>query len=430
MIRAWTAIIISLVLLFALAVIGCGDQAPDSTVVEETKTSQLRYARFRPMVEQRLQRVLKSYWETQGPPGAILMVQQGNTTRWSGAIGSAVLGTPIPRVGTIGDKAMRSTDLMRVSGVVSLFNATLLLQMENEGLLSLEETVALYLPRFPHGEQIPLYRLLNHTSGLSNYTWVLRRDFADYTPLSAQQLIQISTNLGLNSLPGDRFCPCDVGNVVVARVIESITQKPYHEVLRERILTPYGLRRTFVEGAEVRDESIPKGYGLSDDKLLRDLTGDYHPSVFSHGNGIVSSAADLTSFMRQLQSGGILPAATMQKMVSRYNVRVSDTFLEKYGMDPATTVVEAGLGLFVVKRGQETFYWNLGTDLRGHNTCVTYRPRDKMTMVAFVNAYETCANVLGQPAWSVFGRLDSTRIWPARIEDRAMQTSLHSVEIQ
>src|SRR3954470_15143963 len=96
-----------------------------------------------------------------GAPGAVVLVRRGAHTRRL-ARGHADRATRRP---------MRAGDRFRIGSVTKTFTATAILQLAGERKLSLDDTVERWLPGLvPGGEQITVRELLNHTSGLFNYT--------------------------------------------------------------------------------------------------------------------------------------------------------------------------------------------------------------------------------------------------------------------
>lgn len=107
-------------------------------------------------LQKQLDRVVEA-----GTPGVVGLVRTGERT-WQGASGLGDLRANRPA---------RAGDRFRVGSVTKSFVATLVLQLVGEGRLSLDDNLERWLPGLvPKGEQITVRELLNHTSGLYNYT--------------------------------------------------------------------------------------------------------------------------------------------------------------------------------------------------------------------------------------------------------------------
>src|SRR5207249_3944094 len=110
--------------------------------------------------EARIQRALDRLTAT-GAPGAIVLVRDGNQTlRLTSGYGNLEKKTP-----------MRTTDRFRIGSVTKTFVATVALQLVGKGTLALDDTVERWLPGLvPNGKTITVRELLNHTSGIFDYT--------------------------------------------------------------------------------------------------------------------------------------------------------------------------------------------------------------------------------------------------------------------
>jgi CubicO group peptidase (beta-lactamase class C family) len=107
-------------------------------------------------LQKQLDRVVEA-----GAPGVVVLVRIGERT-WQGASGLSDLGAHRPA---------RAGDRFRVGSVTKSFVATVVLQLVGEGRLGLDDTLERWLPGLvPGGERITVRELLQHTSGLYNYT--------------------------------------------------------------------------------------------------------------------------------------------------------------------------------------------------------------------------------------------------------------------
>src|SRR5262249_9754294 len=140
---------------------------------------------------------------------------------------------------------------------------TVILQLEAEGKLSLNDSVEHWLPgvvqgKGNHGENITIRDLLQHTSGLSDYVddqnffaTIATADafnqnrFNTYTP---EQLVAISVSHAPTSAPGAKWRYSSTNYIVAGMIIKAVTGQTWDAQVRERIITPLGLRGTSEPG--------------------------------------------------------------------------------------------------------------------------------------------------------------------------------------
>ncbi|TCC43943.1 class A beta-lactamase-related serine hydrolase [Kribbella capetownensis] len=257
--------------------------------------------------EQRLQEVLDSLVAA-GAAGVLVQYRDADGP-WSGASGVAELGTQDP---------VDPTGSFRIGSVTKTFTATVVLQLIGEGALGLEDKVDRWLPGVvPAGDAITLRQLLNHTTGLYNYTddlpeaaGIVRDRFLHWEPMRA---VSMATGHEPSFEPGARRSYSNTNYILLALIIEAATSKPYATELEDRILSPLDLRQTFLPGD---DATLPEphahGYMSTDGELV-DMTELNTSQAWSAG-GIVSTATELNHFYAALLNGELLRPAEFQAM--------------------------------------------------------------------------------------------------------------------
>jgi CubicO group peptidase (beta-lactamase class C family) len=135
----------------------------------------------------------------------------------------------------------------RLGSITKQFTAMLILQLVDEGKLSLDDTLVDALPYYREdtGSRVTLHQLLNHTSGIPSYTGLpgfiteVSRD-----PYGVQEFVERFCSGDLEFEPGAEFRYNNSGYFLLGAILEQATGKPYAELLRERILDPVGMRST------------------------------------------------------------------------------------------------------------------------------------------------------------------------------------------
>jgi D-alanyl-D-alanine carboxypeptidase len=257
-----------------------------------------------------------------GVPGVTLTAKEGRKT-WSTTAGVGNLRTHAPR---------SADDRYRVGSITKTFVATVLLQLEAEGRLSLDDTVEKWLPGVVHGNghdgsRITLRQLLNHTSGIFNYTadetfgrtYFLKDGFLEhrYDTQSPEQLVATAMAHKPDFAPGTSWNYSNTNYVVAGMVIQKATGRSYGEEIRHRIIEPLHLTATSVPGTRV---TVPKPSSRAYSKLARTATGptydvtELNPSLASSAGEMISDSADLNRFYSALLKGRLLPPKQLREM--------------------------------------------------------------------------------------------------------------------
>ncbi|WP_367135587.1 serine hydrolase domain-containing protein [Saccharothrix sp. HUAS TT1] len=205
----------------------------------------------------------------------------------------------------------------RVGSITKTFVSTVVLQLVGEGEVDLDAPVGRYLPGLlPDGDRITVRHLLQHTSGLHNYTLVLPQDLSErFRTWTPAELVALSTARPLDFQPGTGWNYSNTNYVVAGLLVEAVTGRPYGAEVAQRVLRPLGLRSTVVPGAR-SDIPGPHAHGyLRDGGEVVDIT-EMNPSVAYAAGEMISTTADLDRFADALLDGRLLRPAQRAELTS------------------------------------------------------------------------------------------------------------------
>ena len=204
-------------------------------------------------------------------------------------------------VATAGTRRPKADQRFRVASVTKTFTATIVLQLVDEGKLGLSNTLESHLPGVvPRGDEITIRHLLQHRSGLVNYTAYAWEENASKSPSTRPiDVLRFAGSKPLAFKPGSRWSYSNTNYIALGLVIEQITGRSYADELERRIFRPLSLD----------DTELPRTRRLPD---LDD--GGLNPKTAWAAGGIVSNAGDLSRFYSALLSGRVLSSASLARM--------------------------------------------------------------------------------------------------------------------
>ena len=249
-----------------------------------------------------------------GMPGAVVYVRDRTGVR-AAAAGRADLSKKAPLTPAMS---------FRVGSITKTFVATVVLQLVGEGKLSLADRLDHWLPGVvPDASKITVRELLNHTSGIANYTNEVTFDTALVTTPSRvwtpQELVSFVDQISPLFAPGERWYYSNTNFILLGLIVERITGRPLGDELRDRIFNPLGLAHSSFPAASA---SMPKpfahGYLLPDNGFVpvrkyKDVTA-WNPSWAWAAGAMVSTADDLGRFYGALLSGDLLKPELLASM--------------------------------------------------------------------------------------------------------------------
>jgi CubicO group peptidase (beta-lactamase class C family) len=209
-------------------------------------------------------------------------------------------------------------DIYQIGSITKQFTAAVIMQLQNEGRLSVNDKLSKYFSGLPDGDKITIEHLLTHTSGLYNYTddtFLMKSDVTKH--YSRDAMLAIFRGFKPDFEPGTKWNYSNTGYSMLGYIIEKVTGKPYERVMRERILQPLGMDQSGFDFTNLKAEAKSKGYySLSEGTAVPAPTVD---STIAYAAGaLYTTTRDLLKWERAIYSNKILPAASWQKIFTPY----------------------------------------------------------------------------------------------------------------
>ena len=198
-----------------------------------------------------------------------------------------------------------------IGSVTKEFVAALALLLQEEGKLSVHDTLSKWYPKLTRAREITLLDLINHVSGYRDYYPLDYVHRAMARPTTAEQIMATYATVPLDFDPGTRWSYSNTGYTILGRVLERVGGKPLGTLLEERIFRPLGMAQTMYE--PTRPERRAQGY-------VSWALGEMEPALLEGtgwigaAGGIWSTAADIARWDLALMRPGFLTPASRAVM--------------------------------------------------------------------------------------------------------------------
>ena len=202
----------------------------------------------------------------------------------------------------------------RIGSVSKLFTAALIFQLIDKGTLQLDQKLSVFFPDLPNASTITIANMLNHHSGLHDYTHDTNFPQWMDQPKTHAQLLQIIKSKGSDFAPGDSVNYCNTNFLLLGYILEKMYKKDYAQVLQQQIIIPLQLHHTrFGKPINIaQNESVSYKYGDSAWKKEKETNNANHNGA----GAIVSIPADMVRFINALFTGKLIGNASLKKMIS------------------------------------------------------------------------------------------------------------------
>jgi len=219
-----------------------------------------------------------------------------------------------------------------ISSVTKTFTAVVVMQLVQEGKLSLDDMVNTWFPEQPDGDKITVRMLLSHTSGLANFTTLFGDDEARYTrDWTPEELIAEVNKAGPVGKPGSLSAYYSNTNyIMLGLIIEKVTGNRWEDEIESRIIKPLGLKNTITPKEGNWKEKLVPGYIKTSDGYVSifDYSWYSHASVsLTYGTGgLVSTASDLMTFASAIFDGKLVSKETLDLMSQPVGIGSGETW--------------------------------------------------------------------------------------------------------
>ncbi|MGM0550777.1 MAG: serine hydrolase domain-containing protein [Bacteroidota bacterium] len=281
--------------------------------------------------------------------GSIAIMHQGESV-YEKAFGMAQVENQI--------KATPNTRY-HIGSISKTFTATLIMQLIEEGQLTLQTPLSKFFPKIPNADSIHIEHLLRHQSGLFNFT-----SAEDYNQWMEQEmphekLLAKIRKYPIEFAPGTKTAYSNTNYVLLSFIAEQVSHESFASLLEERIIKTCGLKHTQFGTKATPEEALSYTYAKN-----WQISTKTHPTITMGAGGILSTSTDLNKFLTCLFAGKLVSASSLEKMKKMEN-----------GM---------GMGLFRFPFHDKYAYGHTG-GIDGFLSVAGYFPEEKMALTYLSN---------------------------------------------
>ena len=300
-----------------------------------------------------LQNSLDEWRSTNDLVGVTLSISTADTGEITVASGEALAGSNDP---------LLVSHSMYVGSVTKTFTAATVLQLVQEGELSLDDTIEPWFPDYPHAADMTIRQLLNMTSGTFDYFRaspdnpfipIMMQDITHVW--SPEEIVSTAATLEPTALPGEALWYSNTNYTMLGQIIEQVTQNSLEAEFHTRFYEPLQLHNTQLATPSTSADSfdsLAHGYVRGSAFLFGSeepmaTSRDHYVGLETLGwaaGGMVSTSADLAKWAKALYGGDILDPDLRAEMVTPGELVDEDGRSYGYGVEFFETAVGPAVG--------------------------------------------------------------------------------------
>lgn len=252
---------------------------------------------------------LDNYFIAQLPasePGGAILIMKGDSIVFSKGYGVADIKSKEP---------ITPKTLFNLGSISKTFVANAILKLQEQGRLSVEDSLEKYFPGFADpklSKKIRIKHLLTHTSGLPDNRNVENDTVFYLTAKDEENWRPVTQAKYLIFEPGQRFEYSNPAFNALALIVEKVSGQKWQTFVRDSIMRPSGMVTSRITDGPYPDDSVAHGYQKGKDQWVEDDYGE-EPTFAAAGNGGVwSSVEELAMYELALRDSVFLSDSTIK----------------------------------------------------------------------------------------------------------------------
>ena len=251
----------------------------------------------------------------------------------------------------------------KIGSITKTFTSAIIFQLIEEKKLTLETKLSKFYPEIKNAEKITIGQMLNHKSGIFNFTNEPNFIKNIVNPSTKEAMIAKIASFEPVFEPNTKAEYSNSNYLLLGYIIENSTKKTYAENVKKRIIDKVGLKNTSYYSKINPSENEAYSFTLNKEKKLEKVE-EWDESQVGAAGALQSTSGDLTQFINALFDGKIINKTSLAEMT-----KLDDGY---------------GKGIFTAPFGDRTFYTHNG-GIEGFTSTVGYYPKEKLGFSIIMN---------------------------------------------
>ena len=338
------------------------------------------------LVPDRITAVVDSLARTKNIPGIAVGVLRPGRPDYARGFGTVRLGS---------DSAVTPSSIFHMASVTKPFVATAVLQLVEQGDVSLDSSITTYLPWFrmkdPRYREITVRQLLTHTAGMpdvTDYRW----EHPEYDGGSLERYVRGLADSTLIAAPGKQWAYSNIGFELLAQAIATVSGEEFETYVQRHILTPAGMTHSTLLMTDVDSAHLATGHLMAEDGTV--AVSPVYPYNRRHAasSTLHSNLTDMLRWARVNLGHGaadgtrILPATAYGPLWTPVRDLTAElqAAYQRAGLQPPFASYQIGLSWFIIRYRDRVLIEHGGSD-RGFRSSLILVPQDSVAIVLLAN---------------------------------------------
>lgn len=304
--------------------------------------------------------LLLTIFKDENGPGGVFMVAKNGKPIYQKAVGKANLELKVD---------LKTEDVFQLGSMTKQFTSVAILQLEEQGRLSVNDLVSKFIPDYPKGNKITLHHLLTHTSGIKDFTKMKSLQQIAQKDLSPTEMVAFFKNEPVDFAPGEKFDYNNSGYFLLGYIIELVSGEKYENYIQKHIFDKVEMTNSRYANDIAIVENRAYGYHKKEYGYVNKSRISFN-IPYSSG-ALMSTITDMLKWQNALNKNLLVNANTIKKAFSKYRLNSGEVFTYGYGWH-----IKEINGVEAREHGGSIF---------GFKTMGVYLPAEDIYVVGFSN---------------------------------------------
>jgi len=250
----------------------------------------------------------------------------------------------------------------QIGSITKMITATLIFELIESDKLALDDKLSKFYPKIPNSEKITIKNLLEHSSGLGDFTMKNDSIFWLTERVSENEILEEIIKQGVSFQPSEEIAYSNSGYYILTKIVEKLNKKDYATIVTEKITKPLNLKNLSSITPKTKNIFLSYGYNEKWEKVT-----DFDFSNVIGVGDIVSTTENINIFLYNLLQYKILKKESVEQMKPDYTQK------EAFGR-----------GFMFIPFYENVFYGH-GGDTYGTHSIVSYNEKDNLGLALAIN---------------------------------------------
>jgi|SRR5690625_40333 len=339
--------------------------------------------------------IIKTVCEQHTLPGISVCIRN-NDSEWNASYGVRSMESK---------DSLQVNDLFRAGSTTKTLIATIIMQLKEEGSLSLNQSIMDILQGdLDINPVITIRQLLNHRSGIEDYLWIeeegqpmLSKFDGPNEQFSPWFLVKKGFQKNPQFDPNEGYYYSNTNYIILGLIIEKVTGKSLKKVMNQRLFEPLGMEQSYFPKNFSMIEPHANGHSklTKDFQLSEEIECEYdnlNVSLAWASGALVSTPSDLTKFMCGVFNHHIISFESLKEMMTFW--------------DTGDDGQSYGLGLYKFKNEQKIGVGHPG-GISGYETIMLHYPSEDLYLTVMINQMPAGAIMIAD---EIYSRLQCSKL--------------------